>query len=76
MSMIQIITIVTICGFLKLYALLNFNRPNLRWTFLVKSFLITLVVIHYFLTKWNRKLALHFSSFLSLLYIIDAVEEL
>ena len=72
----QIISIVLVCGCFKLYAVINLDRPSLKWSFLVKSLLIALVVLHYFLTKWNRKLSLHFSSFLSLLYIIDAVEEL
>ena len=76
MSMIQIVTIVTICGCFKLYAVVNLDRPTLKWSFLVKLLLIVLVVAHYLVTKWNRKIALHFSSFLSLLYIIDAVEEL
>ena len=65
-----------ICGLLKAYACATIDCTTLKWSYLVKSTLIVIVVAHYFLMKRYRKLALHYASFLTVLYMIDAIEEL
>jgi hypothetical protein len=74
--MFQIITIVVVCGLFKAYACVNIGCQTLKWSYLVKSVLIVFVIFHYFLTKRNKKYALHFSSILTVVYMIDAMEEL
>ena len=76
LSMCQIITIVVVCALFKTYACVKIGCHTLKWSYLVKGVLIIFVVIHYFLTKRNKKYALHFSSILTVVYMIDAMEEL
>jgi hypothetical protein len=76
LSLLQIISIVVVCGLFKAYACANIGCQTLKWSYLVKAVLIVFVIFHYFLTKRNKKYALHFSSILTVVYMIDAMEEL